>query len=182
MTTFNWLLAAVLALPTSRYDRDPSVAEAKAAQRREIASAVADAAAAQRWPGPKYELAALLLAVGQRESGFALHVGRGELRRWEGDPDKDGNPRSVSFWQIQRKAASSPEAWAAARSDIRVAAREAARVLARSRYQCRTLERAAGDWLRLTLTAYGTGSCRGYLKDLDLRVATYSRILGRVGT
>jgi hypothetical protein len=177
-----WLATALLALPLYRDDRAPDLAAVKAAQTQEIATAVAKAAAKQKWAGTPHELAALLITVGYSESKFALHIGRGDCRRYECDRDSKGNVRSVSFWQFKVRAASSPEAWELAKTDVNVAAREAARVLARSRYQCRSLEREGGDWLRLTLQAYATGGCRGYVKDLELRVATYLRILGRIGT
>lgn len=171
-----WLLAAVLAMPVYKDDRSAELADLKRQQLELVAAAVHEAANVTRWPGDKRELEALLIVVGRFESGFALRISAGELKPWEGDPGKDGQPRSVSNWQLQKAATSSAEAWEAARTDVRVAAREAARALARSRFMCRSLE-AKRDWVAMTLSSYAGRHCVGSFKGLTERVSAYRRIV-----
>jgi hypothetical protein len=175
-----WLLSAILALPISRHDRAPELAAEKRQQLELVATAIHEAAEATRWPGGnKSELRALLIVTGYHESAFALHVTRGELKPWEGDPGKDGLPRSVSNWQLQKSATSSGDAWEAARTDVRVAAREAARALARGRWMCRSLEQRGQDWRRMVFAAYAGRGCSGWFRGLDERVEMLGRLAGR---
>ncbi|MBA2724262.1 MAG: hypothetical protein H0U56_15520 [Methylibium sp.] len=153
---------------------EDKTAEGKAEQLVSIAAAVHEAAAAQKsWPGTKRELELLLLTIGHAESGFSMRIGAGEFRRWESDPGRDGVARAHSFWQIHKAAASSEEAWLAAKTDVRVAAREAARALTRARYVCRG---TTGDWLTETLRGYAGSGCRRSFKGEQARVATFRRL------
>jgi ribosomal protein L29 len=175
--TLAAVLSMILALPISRHDRAPELREAKAQQLREVASAIAEAVeTTERWPGSKRELAALLTAVGWHESAFAMRLGNGECKAYECDPHPVTRlPRSVSHWQIQVRAASSPEAWELAKTDVRIAAREAARLLAGFRRMCAKVKR---PWFDSTISAYGSGrGCLATLPDLHARRNTFSRLL-----
>lgn len=180
LSIFAYVLTGLLSLPVSKYDRAPELVAAKTVQQLETAVAIAEAVEQQeRWPGSKRELAALLLAVGYAESAFAMHVGRGDFKKWEGDP-LHGEQQSISFWQFKSKprGATDPEVWAAARTDIRVAAREAARLLTARRRGCASLERQGFDWVELTVAAYSGRGCRGWFRGLELRVSTFRRLMG----
>lgn len=173
-----WLVAALLALPVYKADRSADRAEAAAAQKLEITAAIAEAVDRERkWPGSKQELAGMLIAIGYHESGFSLDVGAGRCGPHSCDRDRHGNVRAAGFWQLHVSATSSVEAWEQAKTDIRVAAREAARAITRARWLCRSLEGSL-PWQQLVVSAYAGRGCRGSFRGAELRLATYRRVMG----
>lgn len=173
-----WLVAALLALPVYRHDRAPELADAKAQQMAEVADAIAEASRGSVWR------ARMLLVMGRFESGFALHITRGECGAHECDASRvrmpDGKTvvvfRAHSNWQLHEGACSSREAWLAARTDVRVAAREAARAIDRARGMCRSVVAKGESLERATFAALAGRGCRGWFRGLDQRVAAFQRL------
>lgn len=179
---FAFTVAGLMSLATSRHDVAPELVEAKTVQRFDVAVAVTLGAESQRgrWPGSLEELVATELAIGQGESTFALHIGQGKCERWECDT-RNGVARSVSFWQFKGKpeGATPLPIWEAAKTDVPVAAKEAARLITNARLRCSSLERAGHDWVPMTIASYAGRGCRGWFPRIEERVATYRRLMGR---
>jgi hypothetical protein len=165
-----FVLRALESLPVWKGDREPETAPLKAEQNIRVAAAIASVAR-------DADEAAMLLTIGHHESAWSLAVERGEFTKGQGDPDRSGAPSSISNYQIKRRAASSLEAWEAAKTDVRVATQEAAFALRRARNMCRSKQ---GDPVRMAFAAYGRGSCDGRLKDIEKRVDTFKRIRVRL--
>lgn len=155
-----WLPAILASFPTHREDRDP---EAKQAQYREVASAIAEASKGSRWR------AAMLVTMGRYESDWSIRIGEGRCKPLECD-----RGRAVSNYQLHERACTSPEAWRNAAGDLRLATREAARAINRARGMCRH----EPDLIRATFSALAGRGCRGAFRGLDARVATAKRLLG----
>lgn len=164
------VLRALESLPIWKNDRDPETAPLKAEQNARVAAAILSVAR-------DADEAAMLLTIGHHESAWSLAVERGEFTKGQGDPDKHGNPRSVSNYQLQKSATSSKEAWEAARTDVVVATREAAFALRRARGMCRGKE---GDPVRMAFAAYAGKNCHGQLGDIARRAATFKRIRSKL--
>ena len=184
LTVANWASGAeasphlLARLAVYAEDRNPALAEAKQAQLIDVAGAIDSAVASTRkWPGSKLELSALLAAWGFHEAGFSLRIGRGECRARECDPDRHGVHRAASYWQLHEQTCSSREAWEAARTDVHLAAREAARVAVRYRWQCFKYEKDGRDWVRMMFSSLAARGCFGTLGDMEARVATYRRLV-----
>ncbi|HET9954132.1 MAG TPA: hypothetical protein VFQ61_06495 [Polyangiaceae bacterium] len=171
----EWVLAALLALPVSKYDRaaDPTL---KRAQLETIADAISDAATTARWSGPPRELAALLIATAYHESSFALHVHGGQCRPHECD-----GGRARGLWQQQERSTSSRLAWLLLAGldaeATRLAAHEAARALIRARGTCRSFEREGADWLPMTFSAYAGRGCKAAFPGQSSRVNAFRRLV-----
>jgi hypothetical protein len=164
------LLRALESLPVYHLDRGPEQADLKAAQLLSAASAINEAAQGDR------DLAALLVTVGFHESAWSMAIMNGQCGKYECDRDRHGNVRAVSNFQLWRVSTSSPEAWELAKTDVRVASREAARALKRARGLCK----GEPDMVRATLRAYAGRGCRKRLKDEEARVRTYLRVKGTI--
>jgi hypothetical protein len=164
------ILRALESLPVWKLDRGPEHAQLKAEQHQRVTSAIASVAR-------DADEAAMLLTIGWHESAWSLAVERGVFTKGQGDPDRNGVPTSISNYQIKRRAASSREAWEAAKTDVRVATQEAAFALRRARNMCRS---KPGDPIRQAFSAYGTGSCMGRLKDLEKRLATFRSVRSKL--
>jgi hypothetical protein len=165
-----FVLSALQSLPVYKHDRGPEHAQLKAEQHQRVTSAIASVAR-------DADEAAMLLTIGWHESAWSLAVERGVFTKGQGDPDRNGVPTSISNYQIKRRAASSREAWEAAKTDVRVATQEAAFALRRARNMCRS---KPGDPIRLAFSAYGTGSCLGRLKDVEKRMATFRAVRSKL--
>jgi hypothetical protein len=177
------LIVSLLAqLPVYVADRADDLADAKAAQMAETAEAITVAARGSVWR------ARMLVVMGRFESNFALHIARGECRadRRECDPHRvklqDGTTamvfRAHSSWQLHESACSSREAWLAAKTDVRVAAREAARAIDRARGMCRSVVKDGVSLERATFSALAGRGCMGSFRGIDQRVATFRSISG----
>jgi len=170
------------ALPVYVEDRKPELSEAKQAQLSEATRAIESAVdGVRKWPGERRQLTALLAAWGNHETHFSLRIGRGECRARECDPDRKGVQRAHSYWQLHERTCSSREAWLAARTDVELAAREAARAAVRYRWQCFRYERDGRDWVRMMFSSLAARGCFGSFADLNARVATYRRLVGGGG-
>lgn len=176
MSLFNYLLAAIATLPTFHEDVGPAYVAKKHAQAQVIAQAISDVAeSAEGWSGTRRELATLLLTVAWHETRFSLRIHEGNCKPYECD-----HGRARGLWQLQVHRSLPRETWIGlAGLDVdatRRAAREAARVLTRSRNMCSG--RAQGVTLvAQTLSAYAGRGCTRLLPDIDARVRTYRRLL-----
>lgn len=162
-----FVLQALQSLPVYKHDRGPEHSDRKALQLQAASAAIDEAAKGDK------DLAAMLVTVGHHESAWSLAIMNGYCLPKQCDPDRDGVPRAHSNYQLHRVAASSREAWEAARTDLRVATQEAAFVLRRMRSMCR-----GEDVVRRTLTAYAGRGCGGRLKDIEKRMDTYRKVRG----
>lgn len=174
MTLTKALLVLLLGLRAPA--GDPEAPEARAARLERVAGAVAAASAefaggeAPRWPGGEAELAALLVAVGYEETGFAERFH--ELRCREGECDSyrvagELRFRAKSPWQLHSTRLTQDE-WplitGADEASTRLAARAAARVLTYGRGSCGSVDGA--------ISIYATGrTCRW--KDRAKRVRMF---------
>jgi hypothetical protein len=168
--TFTWLLTVLGLLPVCAEDRAD---ENKGAQLVMVADSIRHASTYKRWPGTRRELALLLFTVGHHESAFSMRIGRGEYRKGESDPDRNGVARAHSFYQLHLAATSTKDRWEAARTDIYVSAEEAARALTRARYLC---AKPGEDWVAGTISAFAGRRCDAKWAGLGERVATYRRL------
>lgn len=164
------ILRALESLPVYHLDRGPEHEQLKAEQGVRIVTAIQEVAGTDR------ELAALLLTVGHHESGWSLAIEKTVCGPKQCDRDRHGNVRSVSSFQLQKSATSSHEAWEQAKTDIRVATREAAFALKRARNMCKS----TGEGVRGVFRGYAGLGCRKRLKDEEARVKTYERIRGKL--
>lgn len=164
------ILRALESLPVYHLDRGPEHEQLKAEQGVRIVTAIQEVAGTDR------ELAALLLTVGHHESGWSLAIERTQCGPKECDRDRKGNVRSVSSFQLQKSATSSHEAWEQAKTDIRVATREAAFALKRARNMCKS----TGEGVRGVFRGYAGLGCRKRLKDEEARMKTYERIRSKL--
>lgn len=195
------LLAWFSVLPTFHEDAAAQFAEQKAAQQQEVADAIEAAVAGveKKWPGSRKELAAFLYTWGYYETHFSLRIGRGECNSWECDAEYLRNGRTISrrsfnehggtihyraasYWQLHERTCSTGDAWRASFNDVRVAAREAARVVVRMRWHCHRFERDGTDWVPMVFSALASRDCRGprsHFKTLPERVATYRKLVAQ---
>lgn len=103
MGPIGWAALAVMtAQPPFYLDRDEPPEERLV--RLEPAARAQEKACLKFWPQDPWACVAGTITIGQRESHWAKYVGEGRCK--EGpvgmrcDPDKDGNPRAHSFWQL----------------------------------------------------------------------------------
>lgn len=195
MDLLNAARAMISALAIYHEDAAPEHRADKLRQLEEVAQAVAGAIERRR--GGRDELA-FLVAWGSAESHYSERIGRGECgplecdARWrfhgapvsyafwrarKDDPEAAVEHLAAGYWQVRAVAASSLEAWEASRTDPFVAAREAARVAARARGYCRSLD-GDHDPVRMAFSVLAGRGCAGWFRGLDARVATYRRLLG----
>lgn len=174
-TLAQWVLAALLALPVSKADRevDPSV---KRAQLETIATAIATASSETTgWPGSNRELAAFLVTIARYESALAMHIHAGNCRPWECD-----RGRARGLYQLHAHRSFPEDQWQRAAGldaeSTLFSSRAAARAVVRSRGLCRSLERRGGDWVAMTFSAYAGRGCVGWFSGRDLRVSSFRRL------
>jgi hypothetical protein len=165
------LLRALESLPVYHLDRGPEHAQLKAQQMQEASAAIREFAKGDK------DLEAMLITVGWHESNWSLAIMNGHCPPKMCDPDKNGVPRAHSNYQLHRVAVTTREAWEEARTDLRVATREASFVLQRMRTMCRSKN---VEPVRRTLAAYGSGSCSGKLPDIERRMATFRSVRSKL--
>lgn len=165
------ILRALESLPVYHLDRGPEHEQVKAQQMQNASAAIREFAKGDK------DLEAMLITVGWHESTWSLAIMNGHCPPKMCDPDKDGVPRAHSNYQLHRVAVTTREAWEEARTDLRVATREASFVLRRMRTMCRSKN---VEPVRRTLAAYGSGSCSGKLPDIEKRMATFKRVRERL--
>lgn len=176
MSLTAYLLSAIAALPTFHEDVSPELSQQKEAQAQMIATAVTQAVdEASGWPSSKQELAALMVTIAWHETKFSLRIHDGRCKPLECDKG-----RARGLWQLQAHRSLPKERWllvAGLNPDAtRVAAREAATALVRSRRMCGVATRG-GDWVGATIAAYAGRGCGGRLPDLRARTRTYRYLL-----
>ena len=172
MNLFAAILAVLLALPGHSTDTETSAQ--RLARLTTIAQAIDTAtlrAACEGQPEPcraiqsdRVLMAALLLAKGKAESGFAQYVHEGRCS--DGpvgarcDSDKQGVPRAHGLWQAWRVAIYPPEDWDAINESTdaatTLAAWHAARSLSGGFKAC--LQQYPGDPIASAIAQYA-GSC-----------------------
>lgn len=160
-----WVRAAMQALPCFHEDRgDPD----KAAQLDGIAAAVAEVS--RDAPRPPREWAALLLTIGYHESTFSLRIHRGECKPHECD-----RGRARSAWQLHKNLFTAP-IWDQLHGIEHTAlqVRAASDALKRAYFTC---SRSGAPWLQATLNGYAGRRCGGSWPGLELRSATFNRLL-----
>lgn len=118
---------------------------------------------------PSPERAALLVAIGYRESGFMPRIQLGDCRTFVRNGQRIGEcdgGLSRSYWQIHKfsRAPEWPELLGLAPETVRLAARVADRKLAGGLQVCRSTAGAAGYFARGSCTWPG-GVRRGALAD-----------------
>jgi hypothetical protein len=161
------ILAALLSLPQQAEDKAPELAEQKRAQLVAIADALADVADEQRITS-KRDWAALVIAIGQAESGFSLRIHDGRCFKWECDRGRARGP-----WQLHRYAEAVP-VWEQMHGldNIAVQVRVASARLRRGYYTCR----GGGDWLVATINGFAGRRCSLVWPGLEARVATWRNV------
>lgn len=151
-----WALAALNVMPV--YKEDVGSTE-KPAQYAMIAKAVTQAALEQRgWGGSVKELIAYQLAVVENETHASLRIHRNECNLKKRECDAG---RAISLFQLHAKPLSSPDVWPklgfATFESTLLSAKEASRVLVRSRGACSRME---GDKVAMVFTAYAGRGCQ----------------------
>jgi hypothetical protein len=132
------LLTVLSSLPPASDEAEPP--EERTERLGAVAVAVAKAVDATPWPGPRGELAALLVAQGYAESGFSRRIQLGQCRPRECDGGRAHGP-----WQIHRGGIVPWDSWVAmGQGDVEQGALYAARILASTYRACGSLEGAIG--------------------------------------
>lgn len=105
-TLFSSILAALIALPISRYDRDEEPAD-RLARLETVASAISDVA------GVDKRLAAFIIEDGRAESGYRRDVQECRCPVGQCDWDKyTKRPRANGLWQIHKAPSWTADDWA----------------------------------------------------------------------
>jgi hypothetical protein len=155
----------------------------KPAQLAMIAKAITQAAREQKgWQGSLQQLIAAEIAVEDNESHASLRVHRNECRDHECDPHVVKGfivHNAISIFQLHAKPLSDPALFPKLGfmtfESTLLAAKEASRVLVRSRGWC---SGAPGDPIALMFSAYAGQGCQlDRWLGWKARVATYNRVL-----
>lgn len=179
----RWTLAAAESLPTYFEDRAPELEPAKAEQLASVARAVA-AVSLEKAPRAPREWAALLLTIGYHESTFSLRIHRGECNLLKRECDakrlKTGElvARARSSFQLHENDHTRPvweKLWGVENTEVQVQAADG--MLRRAYWQC---SRSGVPWLPATINAFAGRRCGDSWGGLDVRVATWGRLV-RVG-
>ena len=181
MSLEAWALAALQSLPV--YYEDVGSPE-KPAQLAMIAKAITQAAKeAKGWQGSRQQLIAAEIAIEDNETHASLRIHRNECKPTECDAvvvrGVVQSFRAISIFQLHMQPLSSPDVFPRLGfmtfESTLLAAKEASRVLIRSRGWCAS---TPGDQIAMMFTAYAGKDCQldrwqGWRK----RVATYERVL-----
>jgi hypothetical protein len=166
-----WARAAIARLPVYKED---VAADGKAEQLAAIADHVADVSL--NAPTPPRQWTALMLSVGLHESGFSLRVGRGDLKRHEGDPaviDGVRIARARGYFQNHRNLHNAAD-WDKANGDTAAQVRMGSDGLRRAHFTC---ARFGVPFPQSALRAYAGSSCSKPMKGEAERVEVYERLL-----
>jgi len=175
-----WALAALQTLPV--YKEDVGNPE-KPAQLAMIAKAVTQAAREQKgWQGSLQQLIAAEIAVEDNETHASLRIHRNDCHPRECDPHLVKGVlvhNAISIFQLHAKPLSDPSIFPQLGfmtfESTLLAAKEASRVLVRSRGWCAG---ASGDPVAMTFTAYAGQGCQlDKWQGWRSRVATYNRVM-----
>ena len=181
MSLEAWAFAALQSLPV--YYEDVGSPE-KPAQLAMIAKAITQAAKeAKGWPGSRQQLIAAEIAVEDNETHASLRIHRNECKPKECDPivvrGVVQSFRAISIFQLHAQPLSSPDVFPRLGfmtfESTLLAAKEASRVLTRSRGLCAS---APGDQIAMMFTAFAGKGCQlDRWNGWRARVATYERVL-----
>ncbi len=168
MTLLGAIKAGAFALAVFKEDAADEFADAKRAQLEAVAVALEPVARAQKIARPA-EWAALILAIGDAESGFSLRIHAGQCKPHECDRGRARGP-----FQLHRYAEAVPT-WEQMHGlgNIGVQVRVASARLARGYYTCR----GGTDWLAATINGFAGRRCAEIWPGLESRVATWRRVL-----
>lgn len=165
MSPYEYTLAALLRLPV--YKEDVAETERKRQQFEAVATEVAKlkppaGVAAREWR-------AIVVAVGEAESGYSLRIMAGQCKPYECD-----HGRARSAWQMHENNYTRPvweQLWGQENLAIQVQAADG--MLKRAYYRCEK-EQPDGFWVEQTFLAYAGRNCKQTTiepwKGLALRV------------
>lgn len=158
-----WVRAAIASLPL--YHEDALTPEKSA----EL-DAVADAVAAEsvRAPRSPREWSALVLTVARHESNLSSRIIRNDCKPRECD-----RGRARGFGQVHRNSLNG-ELWDSAPGNVQAQAKLTSDALKRAYYTC---SRSGVDWRAATLSAYAGQRCSARWNGLDVRLATFERLV-----
>lgn len=163
-----WTRAVLGRVAVFHEDRE---AVSKAEQLDELARAIADVSRDKPLPPQKW--AALLVTVGYHESGFAMRIIANRCKPTECD-----RGRARGFGQVHANALNRQE-WTESPGNVALQAKLTSDALARAYWNCK---RSGVEAVRATLSSYAGMRCGAEWPGLELRMATYSRLIGRSGT
>jgi hypothetical protein len=175
----TWVRSSLERLPTFHEDTSPEVQSAKSAQLGALAVAISYESKRQTIRPPR-EWAALLVAIGFRESTFSLRIHRGECNLLKRECDaakKNGElyARAKSPWQLHENKLNA-NAWpfltGVENTDLQVL--EASAALQRGYWTC---SRSGVPWLQGTINGFAGRRCSAKWLGLDARIATFNRVL-----
>ncbi len=162
-----WVRARLASLPRFHEDRS---ADGQDQHLAELARAIADESRGK--PLPPQQWSALILTVGQHESGFSMRIVANKCKSTECDRGK-----ARGFGQVHANALNRDD-WERAAGDVRVQAKLTSDALKRAYLNCRN---AGGDVVRSTLSSYAGQRCGANWAGLDARMKMFGAIVGRGG-
>ena len=125
-----------------------------------VAVDIAEAAEEQPNRARVLDAAAAAAVVAKFETHFAEYVGGGRCRegRYRCDPDENGNPQSLTYWQLKRKACKAAhELPDGSREQQKAAAKCAVRLWFSARRRCANAPSAGSDTIAGAFSGYGGG-------------------------
>lgn len=171
---FAYTLAALLKLPIYKDDfDDPRKPAQLAAVALEVSRLKPPAGVGAK------EWRALVLAVGEAETGYSLRIMAGECKHFECD-----HGRARSPWQMHENGYNRP-VWDQLQGfvGLHVQVDEADKMLKRAYFQCRLTP--SDVWVRPVVTAYAGKGCGGNTigpwRGADLRIAYWLRAWKAMG-
>ncbi len=136
--------------------------------RAEIAAAVAAQAPPQGIPRQQWQ--ALILTVASHETHFSIRISDGRCKPHECD-----RGRAAGMMQIHRNTLNAAD-WGAQAGNVALQVRLGSDALRRAYFTC---SRSGVNWVTGTLNAYAGQRCGANWAGLQLRTATYNRLVSR---
>ena len=175
MSALGTLLLGWFSLvPVFHEDRAPEITEAKAAQQVAIAQAIESAVESVRWGGTRRELAAALFVTGSFETNWSLRIMNGGCRIGTRECDRG---RAVSNFQLHSGSTLPLDQYNLAATDVKIAAREAARALVMRRGMCRRYAHGRDELMRMVFASYAGRGCLGAFPGLEARVRLFKKLV-----
>jgi hypothetical protein len=160
--------AGAFALAVHKEDVGAEFAEAKRAQLTAVAEAIEPSARTQKIARPT-EWAALVLIIGNAESGFSLRIGRGECKPQECDRGRARGPFQLHNYAEARPVWDQMHGLEYIGLQVRVASAR----LQRGYYTCR----GGADWFIATVNGFAGRKCSDIWPGLEARYATYRKLV-----
>lgn len=122
--------------------------------------------------------AALVLTVATHETHLSARIAAGGCKPWECDSTVVGGVRVFKAWGLlqEHKNLNNLDVWGS--PDIGVQVLSGYKLLRRSYWSCKRV--SSGNWVAFTINAYAGKRCDAQWPGLDARLATFSRIRGRL--